>query len=181
MKKITIALAFATMFLFASNSINAQSYEKGSMILNIGVGVGGNHGGTLAAGFGTSGSFEIGIWPTGDFGVVGLGVVSGFVFSSQAVSIYTYDYTEFSIGPRGVYHFTIIPVENLDVYAAADLLFVSQTTIYNDGFTPNDTTSDVYGGAVAGVRYYFSDFFGVYGEVGYSVMFLSGGIALKFK
>ena len=177
MKKITFLLIFATMFFLNTDTLKAQSYEKGSMVLNLGAGVGGN----LATGLGVVGSFEMGFWPTGDFGVIGLGVVSGYVISTQAFNFYDVDYNEFSIGPRGIYHFTIIPVENLDVYAAADLLFVTQTTKYQDDFLPNVTNTTVTAGAVAGARYYFSDFFGVYAEVGYSVTFLSGGVAFKFK
>lgn len=177
MKKIIFTLIFATFFFFNSNTLNAQAYEKGSLVLNLGAGFGGN----LATGFGVAGSFEVGIWPTGDFGIIGLGVISGYVISTTAFTFYDVNYNEFSIGPRGTYHFTIIPVENLDVYAAADLLFVNQTTKYQDNFLPDDNNTTVTGGAVAGARYYFSDFFGVYGEVGYSIMFLSGGIVLKFK
>ena len=177
MKKITFLLIFVTIFFLNTNSLKAQSYEKGSMVLNLGVGLGGN----LDVGVGVAGSFEIGFWPTGDFGVIGLGVVSGYVISTQTFNLYDEEYSEFSIGPRGTYHFTIIPVENLDVYAAADLLFVAQRTSYNNNTFDPLNSSTVVAGAVAGARYYFSDFFAVYAEVGYSVMFLSGGVAFKFK
>jgi len=176
MKKITITLFFAALSFFNTNTLNAQAFEEGSMVLNLGAGVGTKY----ATGFGISGSFELGIWPTGDFGIIGLGVISGFTISDDVITMGSVDYTEFAIGPRGTYHFTIIPVENLDVYAAADLLFVSQTTKYKDGVTPNDSDFKFRPGAVAGARYYFSDFFGVFGELGYSVTFLTGGISLKF-
>jgi len=169
-------LVFAALFFFNTNTLNAQAYDKGSMVLNLGAGVGTRY----ATGFGISGSFEVGIWPTGDFGIIGIGGVSGFTISDDVITTSNVDYTEFAIGPRGTYHFTIIPVENLDVYAAADLLFVAKTTKHKDGTPPDTTDSKFRPGVIAGARYYFSDLFGVFAELGSSVTYLTGGISLKF-
>ena len=176
MKKLTITLIFASFFFFINNNVNAQAFEKGSIVVNLG----GGFGGYLSSGVGASGSVEVGIWPTGDFGIIGLGAISGITFSSAVLILNDVNYTEFSIGPRGTYHFTIIPVENLDVYAAVQILYALQTTKYDNSLIEDVTDSNVYPGFVAGARYYFSDFFGVFAEVGYSVTYLTGGIALKF-
>ncbi len=174
MKKITLVMALAVMFCLNTNKLNAQAYEQGSMVLNLGVGF----GGYLASGVGVSGSFEVGIWPTGDFGIIGLGAATGYVFSSGILGVNNVNYTEFSVGPRGTYHFTIIPVENLDVYAAVQVLYVFQTTNYKTG--GKNTNTKIYPGGIAGARYFFSDFFGVFAELGYGVTYVAGGIALKF-
>src|SRR5690606_3428343 len=114
MKKISILLILASVFFFDTKQLSAQAYESGSKVLNLGVGVGGRH----ALGIGAIASFEVGIWETGSFGVIGLGVMGGFRISTDAFI----NYTEVAVGPRGTYHFTVIPVENLDVYAAVQIV-----------------------------------------------------------
>ena len=175
-KIITLFLFVAALFCFDANVLKAQSYEAGSKVLNLGIGVGGRH--TL--GFGVSGSFEIGIWETGDFGVIGLGAMTGFRVASDVLLLDDVTYTEFAVAPRGTYHFTIIPVENLDVYAAIQIVFDFETINYKSDLISDSNSLVIFPAAVAGVRYYFSDAFGIFGEVGYNLNYLTGGIALKF-
>lgn len=176
MKKITLVLALAALFCFDANTLNAQAYEQGSKVLNLGVGVGGRY----SLGISASGSFEIGIWPTGDFGIIGLGVMTGYRVATEAFVLYDATYTEFAVAPRGTYHFTIIPVENLDVYAALQLVFGFENTNYDSDLINDTSQTRVYPAAIAGARFYFSDSFGVFAEAGYNLSYLTGGVALSF-
>jgi hypothetical protein len=162
MRKIVLALALVSLFLIDTNVATAQAYEKGSKVLNVGA--------ALFEGFGVTGSFEVGIWPTGDFGVIGLGGAAAIQFVPYAGL--SESYTKLSFGPRATYHFTIIPVENMDVYAVIQ----PTISIYGDEFI----SDRFYPGLNAGIRYYFSETFGIWGEVGYDHASLKGGVAFKF-
>ena len=162
-------LAFA--FLFSTAVTHAQSYEKGTKVFNLGVGVGGYYD----FGFGSPGvsaSFEVGGWKTGDFGVIGLGAYGGARF---ILNEYIEDYAIIAVGPRATYHFTVIPVEDLDVYAAVQIVFIFAT--YEDALS---VFSSFNSGAIVGTRYYFSENFGVFAELGYNLNYLTAGISLQF-
>jgi len=101
---------------------------------------------------------------------------------------YTIDltYLNIGIGGRGMYHFNFY--RNLDVYAGLVLGYVIQkATIsygsgYNSGNAPNyKGVSFFLFGVNSGVRYFFTDRTGVYGELGYSgLQYLSAGLSMKF-
>jgi hypothetical protein len=101
---------------------------------------------------------------------------------------YTIDltYLNIGIGGRGMYHFNFY--RNLDVYAGLVLGYVIQrATIsygsgYNSGNAPNyNGVSFFLFGVNSGVRYFFTDRIGVYGELGYSgLQYLSAGLSMKF-
>jgi hypothetical protein len=101
---------------------------------------------------------------------------------------YTIDltYLNVGIGGRGMYHFNF--AANLDVYAGLVLGYVIQrATIsygsgYNSGNAPNYKGVPFFlFGVNSGVRYFFTDSIGVYGELGYSgLQYLSAGLSMKF-
>lgn len=199
MKKITLAALCAILF---SLSASAQSYKKGQLDLNLGLGLGDN----LVEGPGItivppiSASLEYGI--TDD---ISLGGYMGFAGS---VSRYygsewcnngngngvnynytdSYTWTYFLIGARGAYHFgRFIKVDKLDVYAGLLLgndfahESYSTTSPCSDHVRYNDVPYggffwSIYGGA----RYHFTNRFGVFGELGYGVSYLNAGVTFKF-
>jgi hypothetical protein len=178
MRKIVLALALAVCFMMGSNNVSAQSYEKGSKVLNAGISLFGVNG----IGIGANASFEVGMWPTGDFGVIGIGGLVGFHISTYGslVGIPGYNAFELGFAPRGTYHFTIIPVENLDVYGAVGINFRNTSFSYDGNSSLDYNDFDVFPSVTAGIRYYFSPTFGVFAEVGYDIAALKGGIALQF-
>ncbi|MBK8706323.1 MAG: hypothetical protein IPN33_24000 [Saprospiraceae bacterium] len=180
MKKIVLVLFTAVLCCGLVQESQAQAYEKGSKVLNIGIGVGGWYDfGFISPG--VSASFEVGVWPTGKFGVIGIGAYTGFRVAVDKNDFFgDITYGNFVLAPRGTYHFTIIPVEKLDVYAAIQLITAFESINYDDDFFEDSNSVNIYPGVVAGVRYYFSDRFGVFGEVGYNLNYLTGGIALSF-
>lgn len=181
-KQLFLSLAFLCFFGLTTQLAHAQSYEKGTKVLNLGLGIGGWYDYYGFGAPGLSASLEVGIWPTGDFGVIGLGGYSGVRFSSdKLIGGYDVNYFTLALAPRGTYHFTIIPVENLDVYAAAQLVFAFANINYGDGYFSDDVNDlDLNLGLVAGARYYFNEKFGVFGELGYNLNYLTAGISLKF-
>lgn len=173
MKKVMFTLVLALLFVF--NNAIGQEYAKGTSVLNVGLGVGGFNGPSLSA------SFEVGAFPIGDdFGVIGLGALAGFRTYTQLFSgTSDYRYNTLAFGPRGTFHFTVIPVEKLDVYAAVQILLRHHSVKF-DGQTIGDSDLDLGSNFVAGARYYFAEKMSVFGEVGYGLSYLTAGISFKF-
>lgn len=106
---------------------------------------------------------------------VGLGFVGGV-----GLGKYKFDdraFFETTLGVVAYYHFNkVIPVKNLDVYAGLGL-GVNIENRNNNG----DANVSVIPLGKAGVRYYFSNAFGVYVESGYDRLSAANlGITLRF-
>jgi len=177
MKKL---VALSVIILFAAFAGSAQTFEKGDMVLNAGFGVGhtyGVHGGVSPS---ITVTGERGFWEIGDVGIISIGALLGFQHSSYHL-VYDYSWNDFYFGARGLFHFTIIPVDKLDVYAGigAGLRIDSEPDwVYENH--PSDIHFGPYGGVFAGARYYFTDRFAAFAEVGYEISWLKVGVAFKF-
>lgn len=183
MKKTISLLALLAISLCAAQSISAQEFNKGTNVINAGIGIGGNfyYGGlgTSSQSLGLNVSYERGIWETGDFGIVSLGGYLGYK-SYQSDRLfggdrYKYNYT--IIGVRGTFHYIGLDVENLDVYGGAMLSYniASIDNGYAGGLDSRPSGTIFVGG-----RWYFSEHFGVFAEAGYGVSILSLGVAFRF-
>ena len=180
MKNAITYLAIAAVALLTTQSISAQEFNKGTNVINAGIGFGGafNTGGFGSnVALGLNASYERGIWEVGGPGVISLGGYLGtaarrldFVGGDDTVR-----YT--SIGARGAYHFNFIAVQKLDVYAGAMLSF-DIVSFNNDNF--NALNSRPSASIFAGARWYFADNFAAFAEVGYGVSFLTLGAAFRF-
>ncbi len=183
MKKTIYVLALATISLCAAQSISAQEFNKGTNVINAGIGIGGNfyYGGlgTSSQSIGLNVSYERGIWETGDFGIVSLGGYLGYKgYTSDrrfGGDRYKYNYT--IIGVRGAFHYTGLNVENLDVYGGVMLSYniASIDDDFSDGLDSRPSATVFVGG-----RWYFTENFGVFAEAGYGVSILSVGAAFRF-
>lgn len=175
MKKLMFTFFLAA--LLVCNYATAQEYEKGTAVLNVGAGIGGFSAPSLSA------SFEIGFFPIGDgFGVIGLGALAGFrTYNETFLTTDDYRYSTTAIGPRGTFHFTVIPVEKLDVYAAVQILLRHQT-VKIDGVRFDEGSGFISAGTnfVAGARYYFAGGLAAFAEAGYGLSYLTGGISFRF-
>ena len=192
MKKIIFT--FAVMFACISASMaQDDAFGKGSTVINLGVGIGGNLGGS---GYSTSippiiisgeyGLTDALIKQTGK-GYVGVG---GYLaYSANKYSWGDWDgkdsgwkYTYIILGARGAFHYQFIP--KLDTYAGIMLGYniASSSTYGHSGWSSNYTNSVggfAYSG-YAGARYYFTDKFAGFAEAGYGIANLELGIAVKF-
>jgi hypothetical protein len=110
-----------------------------------------------------------------------LGIIGVFstweYFMSDVLDV---TFMNIGVGARVMYHFNF--ARNFDSYIGLNFGYVFQS-LHGEiwGVTrPVSASYFLYGG-IFGVRYFFTNNFGVYAEVGYSsVQFLSAGLSLKF-
>jgi hypothetical protein len=185
-------ILMAAMIVLTGTAAFAQ-FEKGSQAINLGIGIGNTGGfGTYYSGFlpSASASYEYGIVeiPMGSdlTGVVSVGGYLGWSMSKyDYYGVASDDYylaTDFIIAVRGNYHF--IFHDQFDPYAGIALGADIQASKWKgDGDDPNIDFADTspFGGAYAGARWYFTDNFAVYAEVGWLISVLNFGVTLKLK
>ena len=169
MRKIILGSLIIVLITFcATTNLSAQAFAKENFVANAGISLGG--GGYYAgasSSVGVSFSLEKGFMETGEFGIIGIGGIVGYRSG-------TFDRNSLLLGPRATYHFSIIPVEKLDVYAVVetDIIF----------FSGNDARSNtVELSLIAAARYYFSENFGAFVELGINgYSDFTGGLSYKF-
>lgn len=175
MKKSIIYLV--TTFLATSFSM-AQEFNKGTNVINAGVGLGGSYNiyASPSQSPVISASFERGIWEVPGPGVVSLGGYLGFKtykYSNNDKWSYTI------IGVRGAYHYNGLEVENLDVYGGvmASYNILSYDDNQYGGFGSYGSRPSATG--FVGGRWYFTQNFGVFAEAGYGVAYLTIGVSFR--
>ncbi len=183
MKQFTLLL-FATLciWIVGPNHIEAQEYEEGTMVLNAGLGIGG-YGALGFGSVGFSGSLERGIRETGDFGVIGAGAYVGYRSGNYSSFGFTSDWkrTTFVVAPRATYHFTVIDIDGLDVYAAVQIDIVFGKDTHPSSNISDNTFTDIHPTLVGAARYYFSENLAAFAELGAnSLTTITGGISLRF-
>ena len=173
MKKVILALAAAVIGL-TSLSANAQNVmDRGANVVNVGVG--------LNSASSNNYFTVLGSW---DYGVVGnlWDNRSALSVGAQA-SFSTSEYVNgFSIGPTLGLHYHFVP--QLDTYLRLMLGYKGWS--YKDG-RANDVANAVnvdrggFGWNLAlGTRYYFTQNFGLFLEVGYGISVANVGVSFKF-
>jgi hypothetical protein len=187
MKKL---FTFMLVALLSIPVVRAQEsmFNLGDKVVNIGIGL----GSTLYSGswYKTtippiSLSFEQAILDDIlENGVVGVGAYVGFssykwhyVYSTYD---YGYKYTNIVIGARGNFHYPL--VDKLDTYLGVLLGYNIVTssefgTIGVYDYSPNSGRVAIAG--YVGARYYFSDSFSAFAELGYGISYLTLGIGIR--
>lgn len=178
-KKLFIAFFFAAACCIASSqSSRAQSFEKGSNILNVGIGVGTT---VYSSGYSSafppiSVSYEHGI-ANGRWGIGGFLARTGARYGDKD-NYWKYSYT--IVGVRGDYHFYM--TDKLDTYGGVMLGYdIVSDKWHGEGEGENFSASgsDASFSIFVGGRYYFSDHIGAFAELGYGVAWLNLGLAFK--
>lgn len=189
---LLLTVAIATM-----QQAQAQSFEKGDNVITLGAGFGGYYTGlyssysaqTPAIGVAYEHAMNFNVGP----GVLGMGGYIGHksLRSHGRFSSLNYDYdyrwTYTIIGFRTAYHWNEWHhVDKLDMYAGL-MLGYNVVAFRDKSDYPSDVTKYSYSSAsgmgvsgYAGARYYFTDAFGVFGEVGFGHSYITLGAALKF-
>lgn len=157
-------------------------YKVGDIILNPGVGLGYYYGtgsyASFAAGFSVNAEFSC------ILDDIAIGPYLAVTRRSYDYVGYDYDYTFIDFGARGTYHFgRLLKVNNdqFDPYAGVFLGFVATSDNYDGNNAYSAYDGRLQGGVYAGARYYFSDKFGVFGEVGVGMYPIFLGVTFKLK
>ena len=180
MKKIIIGCC---LFCLVSVPVSAQipTFSKGDNVVNFGIGFGGtmysaysltsSHVSRMPAFFASYENCIIdGVWD--DYSSIGVG--GQIAYSSVSWKNSDWKIHNVLIGARGALHYAF--VDKLDTYAGVMMGYkiVTDNTDfykYNNAFA-----SDFFVGA----RYYLTDSFSVFSELGYYVSLVSLGVSLKF-
>ena len=161
-------------------SAQEEAFNKGDMIINVGIGVGNyiTHKGYSNNILPILGSFEYAVVDLFD-GKGGIGVGGYVAYTSfegiGEKKINDWNASNLIIGPRGLFHYQFI--EKLDTYAG--VMFGYDICSYKQ-LDPDLPGSVFRSGFFVGARYYITDNIGVFAELGYNVAPLELGVCYKF-
>lgn len=175
MKKIYLVVSFVLLLsLTTSYAQQYDRYHKGDFMLSGGIG----------AGYYYAGGATLSI--NGEYSVtdeIGVGGYFGYTHWNYGYIFGDYKYNFIDIGARASYHFgKLLKVRNdkFDPYAGAFLGFVSSS--YTG---PNGAYRDAYDGGLrtgihVGARYFFTENFAGFGEIGAGFVPILIGVSYKF-
>lgn len=188
MKKLVLTIS---AFLMAIVGLQAQYvFNKGDMAINAGIG--------LVASYGfypsVEASFEMGVIPTGDVGLVSFGGEIGWKYSKYSwdydwynSSDLDYHFNQFIIGGRAAWHLHTFQSDKYDVYGGLGLgaRFWTDKSYgydynYDDVIESIDSRVDIYEEIFVGGRMMLKNNFGIFAELGYGpISAIRAGITLK--
>jgi len=183
MRKI---VAFAVALLFSLPALQAQEsmFNLGDKVVNLGIGL----GNTLYGGsYYTRGvppvslSYEQAIVDEVlEKGVIGVLGYVGYTSYKYDYLGWGYKYSNIIIGAGGLFHYPLI--DKLDTYAGILLGYnIANATEFG---TPIGWEYDVTSGGIVfsgfvGARYYFSEKFAAFGQLGYGIAYLTLGVSIR--
>ncbi len=146
-------------------------FNKGGLALNAGIGVLSGNG--FIPSINVSG--ELGILPTGDIGLLSVGAIVAYKYSTYSYSLWdeSYNYNQIAFGPRAIWHLQTFKSEKWDAYAGAGFGFRTWSDyVINNDFTDLErkTRLSPYGEAFVGGRMMLKNGFGLFAEVGYGTL-----------
>ena len=186
MKKLIIG---CSLFCFIAVQASAQipSFNKGDNVASLGIGIGGN----MYSGSGIKripalslyyeNCVKDNLWD--EKSALGIGGMLGYASAKWEDSggLYGWKSSNIILGVRGAVHYAF--ADKLDTYAGL-MLSYGIATSKQTGNWGTVTYNHVGGGfdlsLFLGARYYFTDTFAVFAEVGYGVTVLNLGVSLKF-
>ncbi|MBS1666292.1 MAG: hypothetical protein JST58_02850 [Bacteroidetes bacterium] len=189
MKKY-LAIALLISIGYTASAQSSSVFEKGTNVINAGIGLGNVYWGTGYSNTGMpvsiNASFDHGITDKLGIGYIGVGGAFGYSSSTYNAAGYKWNNTAVLIGGRATYHFALNSEisEKLDPYAGVILGYVISSSSNNapSGYNYSYGKASAFGvGAIAGAHYYFFPNFGVYAELGYSIVSVfNTGVTFKF-
>lgn len=165
MKKLLTVAILALICCAFTKNVQAQAYQKGDKLLNVGIGLSG-YGVPIGA------SLEVGV--TDAISVGGMIDYTRYGIGGG------YNWNFLYVGARGSYHFgeLLNTGEKFDPYAGLAVGYWSAK--YSGSSYLTGYGNRVFLGLHAGARYYFKEKLGVFAEVGAGSGFLRAGLAVKF-
>jgi hypothetical protein len=185
MKKLVAVLAL----VLSANVSNAQAFEKGGNYVHVGFGVdpygrntkfvyvGNDYRiGPIVAGYEVGITEKLGIGRIGVGGVIGQSFYGTKIGNGDRIT-----WSRTSILGRCAYHFDF-GIDKMDVYAGVGVgVYIdSDEKSNNSGLILSNGGVGATHYEFAGIRYYFTDNFGVYAEAGFGLAALNGGLVFKF-
>lgn len=180
-----------------------KCFDENTQIINLGLGFG---GGDYYRGYSSgysarrspafSLSYEQSLPKRIGPGYVGVGAYAGFQTARYHYNYYhnngnyyyyehKYNYT--MIAARGAYHWDVLNSKKAEVYVGALVGIRIQTYSYETNDTDPDYNYRLNEGSAyvayslfAGARWYFVDHVALFGEAGYGISYLTGGVSFKF-
>jgi hypothetical protein len=183
MKKLLLSLL---VVVFSLTQLHAQAFKNGDMIGSLGVGFG-----WYGYGYGTTSlpafslSLDKGIADIANVGPISIGGIIGIKHASYSyTSSLDWTWNDIVIAARGALHYDLFKVPKLDTYGGVALGVRIESESYYTGYLNEKASSHQTFGLFAlyvGGRYYFSDKFAAFGELGYGLGYLTLGITYKFN
>lgn len=177
MKKLSL-LVIAVLFLSAG--LSAQTiFAKGDKVASFGFGLGSNlndWAGLKVVLPPIAASFEYGIVDGLINGNASIGVGGTLAYArSKGKHDSDLKANSFVIGAKGSFHYQF--VDKLDTYGGLMLGFKLEKAEYGSW---DDDNNELALSIYVGARYYFTENFAAYGELGYGIAVLQLGVAYKF-
>ncbi|NGM64469.1 hypothetical protein [Sphingobacterium sp. SGR-19] len=166
-------IAFITLacILYATTSA-AQSFQKGDKMLNVGVGIAGGFGIPVGLSYEQAVSDRISV-----------GAYAAFSTEKESFGDYgNWKYTHILAAARGSYHLKVNSTK-FDPYGGIMLGYnIASVKWDGDDDAPFSTSAGgfLWAGHI-GSRYWFSEKFGAFAEIGYGAAVLNIGVTFKLK
>jgi hypothetical protein len=165
--------------------VKAQTFDKGNLVGNLGVGFGWYGYSYFGAGISYlpafSLSLEDGIMNIEKVGVLSVGGLVGLKHGSWNYTGENGSFNDFIIAARGAIHPDFIKVKKLDTYGGLAI----GARIHNEKFPYSSYVNDNYVRPLMalyiGGRYYFTDKFSAFSELGYGLGYFTIGLSFKLK
>jgi hypothetical protein len=193
MKKEIRLLVFVIAFAIISSSLStmqAQAFKNGDLVGNLGLAFGWYSYAYSATSLpAISLSMEKGITDIENVGPFSIGGIVGFKHASYSLNNAPSDFgwNDIIIAARGAIHYDLFKVSKLDTYGGVALgLRIESYDYYLPNLSGNYEkahTNYTHGllAIYVGGRYYFSDRFAGFGELGYGLGYLTLGVSYKFS
>jgi hypothetical protein len=191
------SIAYAQSPNTATDQSPAEGFGKGSNVLSLGLGVGGDYS-YVYDGYSSTPNFVL-TYDNGTFGNVGPGIISlGGLFSYKGVSYtgfdgngypFTNNWNYYIIGFRAAYHWDFTSNPHFDPYAGLMLAYydISGSNSFNDPYyrgiaNPYNVTYSSYTALslYVGARYFVSNTIGIWLELGFGYSNAALGVSFKF-
>jgi len=191
-KKITATLICISLLVGVTvTKSSAQKFDVGSNVIGLGIGLGDTYSYTTSSSTpALSAKYEHGMWSVGGPGTISLGGYLGYKSYSYDGLGYGYSFSEkwsyTIIGLRSAYHYTGLEGSKFDPYGGLMLSYDVASVSYSNSDPFYYYSSRVSYGSVfritlyLGARYYFSDNWAAFGELGFGNAILTLGAAYKF-
>lgn len=178
MKKLSLAI----IAIIISTVSFAQAFDEGSNRIHLGVGIGSAYAISGATSYTPPlhFSFEHGISEK-----IGVGAMVGYTGAKSTLPFFgDVKYSYIIVGARGQYHF--LNEDKYDVYGGAMIGYNIASVKWDSNVTSTfgiepTAASSLALGAFVGGRYNFSEKLAVFGEIGYSIAWISAGLCFNLN